>query len=67
MNPKNVGCLTVAHIDCCAIANNHVLDWGYSGLTETVLTLEKAGIKHSGAGEDLNEAAAPAIINVPRK
>lgn len=28
MNPQNVPCLTAAKIDCCALANNHVLDWG---------------------------------------
>ena len=28
MHPANVGCLTAAQIDCCVLANNHVLDWG---------------------------------------
>ena len=28
MNPANVGCLTVARPDVCALANNHVLDFG---------------------------------------
>src|SRR5688500_8641778 len=35
MHPDNIPCLTAAHIDCCALANNHVLDWGYTGLAET--------------------------------
>ena len=35
MNPKNVGCITAACIDCCCLANNHVLDWEYQGLAET--------------------------------
>jgi poly-gamma-glutamate capsule biosynthesis protein CapA/YwtB (metallophosphatase superfamily) len=34
MHPGNAGCLTVARIDCCCLANNHVLDWGYQGLAE---------------------------------
>ena len=51
MNPKNTPCLTAAKIDCCSTANNHVLDWGYSGLEETLETLRKAGIKSSGAGK----------------
>jgi poly-gamma-glutamate capsule biosynthesis protein CapA/YwtB (metallophosphatase superfamily) len=29
MNPQNIASLTAANIDVCALANNHVLDWGY--------------------------------------
>jgi poly-gamma-glutamate capsule biosynthesis protein CapA/YwtB (metallophosphatase superfamily) len=29
MNPENVACLTAAGVDCCVLANNHVLDFGY--------------------------------------
>ncbi|MBP2328707.1 poly-gamma-glutamate capsule biosynthesis protein CapA/YwtB (metallophosphatase superfamily) [Kibdelosporangium banguiense] len=32
MAPENVSCLTVARPDVCALANNHVLDFGHSGL-----------------------------------
>ena len=39
MNPENIPVLAVAGIDCCVLANNHVLDWGYPGLTETLTTL----------------------------
>ena len=31
MHPDNVKCLTAADIDCCILANNHVLDWGEIG------------------------------------
>ena len=34
MHPKNIPCITSAGIDCCVLANNHVLDWGYMGLQE---------------------------------
>lgn len=67
MNPANVACLTAAKIDCCSLANNHVLDWGRSGLTETLDTLHRAGICTAGAGRNQEEAAAPAIIRVPGK
>jgi poly-gamma-glutamate capsule biosynthesis protein CapA/YwtB (metallophosphatase superfamily) len=40
---------SAAGIDCCVLANNHVLDWGYSGLEETLDTLRKAGLQTSGA------------------
>lgn len=64
MHPGNVSCLTAADIDCCVLANNHVLDWGYDGLEETVRTLRTANIKTAGAGTTLHDAEAPAIIDV---
>jgi poly-gamma-glutamate capsule biosynthesis protein CapA/YwtB (metallophosphatase superfamily) len=67
MHPRNINCLTAARIDCCCLANNHVLDWGYDGLAETLRTLDAAGIAHAGAGRDAAEAAAPAVLDVPGK
>ena len=67
MHPQNVACLSAASIDCCVLANNHVLDWGYPGLTETLQTLQHAGIKTAGAGEDIDEAEAPAVMEVKGK
>lgn len=66
MHPKNVSCLTSAHIDCCVLANNHVLDWGYAGLEETLHTLEEAGLNSTGAGENLAGARRPAIFEWPQ-
>lgn len=65
MNPENIEVLTTAGINTCVLANNHLMDWGKKGLIETIDTLEKAGIKHSGAGKNLTEARAPAIIQLP--
>ncbi|GMU46951.1 MAG: putative polyglutamine synthesis accessory protein [Porticoccaceae bacterium] len=67
MHPANVGCLTAAGIDCCALANNHVLDWGRAGLRETLATLDAAGIARAGAGRDAEAAWAPAVLAVPDK
>jgi poly-gamma-glutamate capsule biosynthesis protein CapA/YwtB (metallophosphatase superfamily) len=67
MHPQNVGCLTAARIDCCCLANNHVLDWGYTGLAETLQTLDGAGIARTGAGPTAADAAAPATLDVPGK
>ena len=64
MHPANTPCLTAVKIDCCVLANNHVIDWGRSGLAETLATLRRAGIKTSGAGRNLSEAEEPAIIEV---
>jgi poly-gamma-glutamate synthesis protein (capsule biosynthesis protein) len=63
MHPGNVGCLTAARIDCCVLANNHVLDWGYAGLEETLATLHAAGVRTAGAGRHAHEAAMPAAID----
>jgi len=64
MHPANAGCLTAAKIDCCVLANNHLLDWGHSGLAETISTLQKAGIKPAGAGRNLAEAWEPGVLEI---
>ncbi|MFO1435802.1 MAG: CapA family protein [Gammaproteobacteria bacterium] len=65
MHPANTPCLRTAHVDCCVLANNHVLDWGYAGLRETLDTLHAAGIHTAGAGANQSEAAAPAVLPLP--
>jgi poly-gamma-glutamate capsule biosynthesis protein CapA/YwtB (metallophosphatase superfamily) len=65
MNPDNISCITVAKIDCCELANNHVLDWGYHGLAETLSTLQEAGMKTPGAGRNIYEAEEPAVLSIP--
>ena len=67
MHPKNIPCITAAKIDCCVLANNHVLDWGYSGLEETLNTLQSAHLKVCGAGENIKTAQAPAVVEVQEK
>ncbi len=62
MHPSNLPVLTVAAIDVAVLANNHLLDWGYGGLAETLKTLRGAGIRTAGAGANIDEAAAPAVV-----
>jgi poly-gamma-glutamate capsule biosynthesis protein CapA/YwtB (metallophosphatase superfamily) len=62
MNPDNVACLQAAGIDCCVLANNHVLDWGRQGLLDTLDTLAAAGIRTAGAGRRADLARAPALL-----
>ncbi len=59
MHPGNVGCLTAASPDACALANNHVLDLGVRGLEETLDALADAGLPTAGAGRDKEEAWRP--------
>ena len=67
MAPENIPCISAAKIDCCALANNHVLDWGYAGLQDTLAALAKAGVKSAGAGRNRKEAEAPAVIEIAGK
>jgi poly-gamma-glutamate synthesis protein (capsule biosynthesis protein) len=67
MHPENISILTAAKIDVCSLANNHILDWGYSGLHETLESLNRANIKIVGAGRNLFEAQIPAVKKVPSK
>ncbi|HEX6307098.1 MAG TPA: CapA family protein [Longimicrobiales bacterium] len=62
MHPGNAAVLTRAAIDCCVLANNHVLDWGESGLLETLDTLARVGLRVAGAGRDLSAARSPAVL-----
>jgi poly-gamma-glutamate synthesis protein (capsule biosynthesis protein) len=64
MHPGNIACVTAARVDVCTLANNHVLDYGYAGLTETLETLTRAGLKTAGAGRTLTDAQAPAIVTL---
>ncbi len=63
MSPENLYCLTAAGIDCCVLANNHLLDWSYPGLADTLEGLSGVGIAFCGAGCDLTEATAPAVFD----
>ena len=62
MHPGNVPVLAATAVDCCVLANNHVLDRGPVGLAETLEALAGAGIRAAGAGRNLAAAQAPAVI-----
>lgn len=62
MHPKNVDLLKTGGIDLCVLANNHVMDYGVSGLKETFETLHTEGITTSGAGVNEASALSPAKI-----
>lgn len=65
MHPDNISSLSAAKIDVCSLANNHVLDWGYAGLVETLESLDGANIKTAGAGLNRVQAQVPAMKSVP--
>ncbi|MFC7154951.1 CapA family protein [Halomarina halobia] len=57
---RAIPALDAAGVDCCALANNHVLDFGEVALEDTLDHLDAAGIAHAGAGRDVDAALAPA-------
>jgi poly-gamma-glutamate capsule biosynthesis protein CapA/YwtB (metallophosphatase superfamily) len=67
MHPQNLPCITAAGIDCCVLANNHVLDWGIAGLEETLTALRKQNIAYVGAGRNEKEARASVMFDVANK
>ncbi|WP_447979320.1 CapA family protein [Candidatus Nitrospira bockiana] len=58
---SRVGELAKAGVSAVTLANNHILDCGALGLSETVRALDEAGIYHAGAGLNLSEALEPAV------
>jgi poly-gamma-glutamate synthesis protein (capsule biosynthesis protein) len=61
-HPQAVKSLQLARVDFAALANNHAVDYGTTGMLDTIRHLDAAGIAHAGAGADLAAAAAPAFL-----
>lgn len=56
--PEAASYLKDMGVDLVSLANNHAYDYGEVSLTDTLDTLQKAGISYIGAGRNLEEAAA---------
>jgi poly-gamma-glutamate capsule biosynthesis protein CapA/YwtB (metallophosphatase superfamily) len=61
------GALKRAGFDVVSLANNHTMDYGAEGLSQTIGALQRAGIQHVGAGADLAAARTPAEFTVRGK
>lgn len=55
------------NINVVTLANNHIFDMGEEGLINTIKRLDSLGIKHCGAGRNIKEASAPAVVKVKGK
>lgn len=62
-HPSAVAVLAAARIDAVSLANNHTLDFEEAGLLDTLAYLDAAGIRHAGAGRDLEAARRPALLD----
>jgi len=65
MSPENLPCVAAIRPDACALANNHVLDFGRPGLADTLAALADAGLPAAGAGCDADHAWRPVAVPVP--
>ncbi|BAV33656.1 capsule biosynthesis protein [Sulfuricaulis limicola] len=54
--------LARAGFNVVSLANNHTLDYGAEGLEDTRAALDKAGIRHAGAGRNAAEARQPVYM-----
>ncbi|MDP8224803.1 MAG: CapA family protein [Candidatus Lernaella stagnicola] len=60
--PEAAGALAREGFAALGLANNHMMDYGVSGLRQTLSYLRKAGVRSFGAGEDENAARAPLVL-----
>lgn len=61
VSPERVNILKEMGVDAVTLANNHVLDFGRDALEDTIAALNGAGIAHTGAGENTEEASKAVI------
>ncbi len=61
---KAIEGLKYAGFDIVSLANNHSLNFGREALLDSVNQLADQGIKSAGAGENIESAHAPAILEV---
>jgi hypothetical protein len=61
-SPEWAGILKDSGFDVLSLANNHIMDYGPSGMYQTLGALDKAGICHVGAGRTIQEANAPLLL-----
>lgn len=59
---KVIPALKAAGFNVFSLANNHMLDYGAAGLSDTLLALTEAGINCAGAGGDLVAARRMSLI-----
>jgi poly-gamma-glutamate synthesis protein (capsule biosynthesis protein) len=61
--PLSLKAVADANFTVVSLANNHILDYGWKGLSDTISKLDELGIFNVGAGKDLFSARQPVIIN----
>jgi poly-gamma-glutamate synthesis protein (capsule biosynthesis protein) len=67
INPKYADNLKLNKNMYLSIANNHIIDYDYKGMMDTMYNLERLGIIFSGAGENLNKAKLHKVFTINGK
>jgi poly-gamma-glutamate capsule biosynthesis protein CapA/YwtB (metallophosphatase superfamily) len=62
-DPAALAALPRAGFTAVSLAGNHMADQGADGISDTLAGLAQAGLLACGAGLDLQQARAPALIN----
>ncbi|WP_373232855.1 CapA family protein [Cohnella sp.] len=60
--PETLPAIKEAGFDYLSLANNHSMDYGWEGLSDTMDSLDDIELQHSGSGNDDVEAFTPAYI-----
>lgn len=61
-DPKNVAVLKQGNIHMVSLANNHIRDFGDTGLEDTLSILKKNNIAFAGAGMNIDQAQQAAMV-----
>ena len=62
--PHYLALLKAAGVDSVSLANNHLLDYGRMGMSDTIMAVKKHGLNGFGAGKNLNSALHPFRIRL---
>lgn len=65
--PEDMKMLAEVGFDAFSLANNHILDYGSTGVVETIANLNVNGLKYFGAGQNINEAGKALVCDVGGK
>lgn len=60
--PAHIPALTQVPFEITTMANNHVFDYGVDAFQNTRILLDQNRIGHVGAGNNIDEAAAPLVV-----
>jgi len=62
-NTGSIDLIKHLNISIAALANNHILDFGQEGMSDTLSLLRENGVNYVGGGMNIKEAKKPLIID----
>lgn len=67
VSPKSIETVKLAGFDLLTLANNHIMDYGTTGLNDTLTACNRFEINSVGAGATNEEARAPYFQTIKKK